>query len=49
MFIEVSSQGKKCFETHFSNNLNVSISENIGEVKVVDKNHKPLNKVWNHY
>ena len=45
MFIEVSSQGKKCFEMSFSNNLNVTISENIGEIKVVDKEHKPLQKV----
>jgi hypothetical protein len=45
MFIEVSSQGKKCFEMSFSNNLNVTISENIGEIKVVDKEHKPLHKV----
>lgn len=46
LFIEVSSQSKKCFETYFANNLKVTISENLGEVKAVDNNFKPLNKVY---
>ena len=36
----------KAFENYFSNSLNVSITENIGEVKVLDENMKPLKKVY---
>jgi len=46
LFIEVSSQSNKCFEAYFSHNLNVTVSENIGEVKVLDEKLKPLSKVY---
>ena len=45
VFIEVSSENKKCFETLFSNNLMVTIAEDIGHLKVMDNNFKPLCKV----
>ena len=46
LFIEVSSLTKKNFDTYFSTNLKISITENLGEVKVTDMNLKPLNKVY---
>jgi hypothetical protein len=46
MFIEVSSQHSKIFENYFSNSLNVSITENIGEIKVMDSELKILKKVY---
>ena len=46
LFIEVSSLSKKNFDTYFSTNLKISITENLGEVKVTDMNLKALNKVY---
>jgi hypothetical protein len=37
---------KKVFDTYFSTSLKVTISENLGEIKVTDNNLKPLNKVY---
>lgn len=44
--IEVSSSSKKVFNTHYSTSLLVNISEAIGEIKVLDKNLKPLTKAY---
>lgn len=46
LFIEVSTRSKKCFDTYFSTSLTVSISEAMGELKVVDPNLKALTKVY---
>jgi hypothetical protein len=45
LFIEISSKTKKCFLDYYSNNLKVIIYENLGELKVLDKELKPLNNV----
>lgn len=42
----MSSSSKKVFNTHFSTSLIANISEEIGEVKVIDSNLKPLTKVY---
>jgi hypothetical protein len=46
LFIEISSKTKKCFQAYYSNNLKVIIYENLGEVKVLDKELKPLSNVY---
>ena len=46
IFIEVSSGSIKVFETYFSANLNLIINENIGEVKVLDSQLKPVLKAY---
>jgi hypothetical protein len=46
LFIEVSTLTKKVFDTYFSTSLKVTISENLGEIKVTDTSLKPLNKVY---
>jgi len=46
VFIEVSSINKKAFETYFSTSLKVTISENLGEIKIADNQLKPLPKVY---
>jgi len=45
LFVEISSKTKKCFRDYYSNNLKVIIYENLGELKVLDKELKPLNNV----
>jgi len=42
----VSSLDKKCSVTYFSTSLKVSIIENYGQIKVLDKEDKPLQRVY---
>jgi hypothetical protein len=42
----VATLSKKVFDTYFSTSLKVTISENLGEIKVTDNSSKPLNKVY---
>jgi hypothetical protein len=46
LFIEVSSDNRKTFDTYFSTSLKVSISENLGEIKVADSQSRPIHKVY---
>jgi len=46
IFIEVSNKSNKQFETYFSTSLNVTISESLGEVTVLNHDNKSLSKVY---
>lgn len=46
LFIEVSSESKKVFETYFSADIQVFISENLGELKVCDSKNVSLRKTY---
>lgn len=46
LVIEITGEGKQAFLTYFSTSLKVSINENFGELKVSDKEDKPLSKVY---
>ena len=46
IFIELSTGSIKQFETYFSANLNVIINENIGELKVLNSDLKPVIKAY---
>ena len=46
MIIEVQGQGKQVFLRYFSTSLKLVINENYGELKVTDKDDKPLPLVY---
>jgi len=46
LYIEVSSGGIKKFDLFFTSTLKVSLSRNLGEVRVFEQENKPLNKVY---
>src|SRR5690606_17741828 len=46
LFIEVSSMNRKTFDTYFSTSLKVTISENLGEIKVTNESMQSLPKVY---
>ena len=45
VFIQIKSLSKKTTLTYFSTSLNVQIIEAYAQIKVTDKDNKPLSKV----
>ena len=46
LFIEIKAESIKLFGIYLSSNLHVIISENLGELKVVESNFKPIIKAY---
>ena len=46
LFIEIKAESIKIFDIYFSSNFHVIISENLGELKVVENNFKPIIKAY---
>jgi len=44
--IEISSDDKKIFKSYFSNELEINVIENLGEIKISDKKLKPISKAY---
>ena len=46
LFVEINSESMKLFGMYLSSSLHVIISENLGELKVVENNFKPIIKAY---
>lgn len=46
VFIQIKTLSKNANLTYFSTSLNVHIIENYAQIKVTDKENKPLSKVF---
>ena len=46
LFVEIKSESIKLFDIYLSSNLNVIISENLGELKVCENNFKAIIKAY---